>query len=285
MRLGLISQWLRAARSDPEHRACCLRYAGGIFVCQLGWIGLLAVPDALFLPGFLVLAAAELAVPLWAERAGVDHLAPAAHRRALRALHHHRAGRVLLAATIAVQSALDADGTLAELGAIAVGGLLTVFSMWWIYFDMPSEHVVDRARRTMTATQRGAFLWGYGHYFVFAARPRPARASPCRSTRRRARPSSRRPGRARGDGPGHVLPARGLAPARPRQAARAHAHLACPVAAALILAASAPGEPVADGAGADRARGRLDRGRAARLQGSASRYGRQCRHCGLSTVT
>ena len=45
----------------PSIGACCLRYAGGIFVCQLCWIGLLArCREALFLPGFLVLAAAEL---------------------------------------------------------------------------------------------------------------------------------------------------------------------------------------------------------------------------------
>ena len=29
MRVGLIAQWLRAAHSDPAHRACCLRYAAG----------------------------------------------------------------------------------------------------------------------------------------------------------------------------------------------------------------------------------------------------------------
>ena len=41
--------------------------------------------------------------------------------------------------------------------------------MWWIYFDMPAEHVVDRARGRMTANAGGAFLWGYGHYVVFAS--------------------------------------------------------------------------------------------------------------------
>ncbi len=94
MRVGLISQWLRAARSDPEHRACCLRYAGGIFVCQLCWIGLLAVPDALFLPGFLVLRGRRAVRAVVGRAGGRDVVAPAAHRRALRALHHHRAGRV-----------------------------------------------------------------------------------------------------------------------------------------------------------------------------------------------
>jgi low temperature requirement protein LtrA len=169
MRIGLIAQWLRAAHSDPEHRRCCLRYAAGIFVCQLCWIGLLAVPEALFLPGFLVLATAELLVPWWAEHAGVTtwHPRHIAERYGLFTIIV--LGESVLAATIAVQTALDADSTLAELGAIAVGALLTVFAMWWIYFDMPAEHVVDRARATMTSYDGGAFQWGYGHYFVFAA--------------------------------------------------------------------------------------------------------------------
>lgn len=169
MRIGLISQWLRAAHSDPEHRTCCLRYAGGIFVCQLLWIALLFAPEALFTPGFLVLIAAELAVPAWAERAGVTtwHPRHIAERYGLFTIIV--LGESVLAATIAIQSAFDADSTLAEVGAIAVGGLVTVFAMWWIYFDMPSEHVVDRARGTMTESSGGAFLWGYGHYVVFAA--------------------------------------------------------------------------------------------------------------------
>ena len=41
--------------------------------------------------------------------------------------------------------------------------------MWWIYFDLPTEQLVERARRDFDLGRRGAFMWGYGHYFVFAA--------------------------------------------------------------------------------------------------------------------
>jgi low temperature requirement protein LtrA len=42
--------------------------------------------------------------------------------------------------------------------------------MWWVYFDMPGEQVVARARATFTdGSLRGAFLWGYGHYVVFSS--------------------------------------------------------------------------------------------------------------------
>ena len=30
---------------------------------------------------------------------------------------------------------------------LIVGGLLTVFSMWWLYFDMPASRIVETARK------------------------------------------------------------------------------------------------------------------------------------------
>jgi low temperature requirement protein LtrA len=169
MRVGLVANWLRAAAADPGMRQCCRRYAAGVVACQLGWIGLFALPDGLWLPGFVVLAACELAVPVWAERVGVTpwHPRHIAERYGLFTIIV--LGESVLAASFAVQGALDAGDKLAELGAIAFGGLLTVFAMWWVYFDQPAEHVVERARRGLSDTPRAAFLWGYGHYVVFAS--------------------------------------------------------------------------------------------------------------------
>jgi low temperature requirement protein LtrA len=169
MRVGLVGNWLRAAAGDPARRTTCRRFAAGVLACEVGWIALFAAPDGLWLPGFAVLAAAELAVPVWAERATPTAWHP-----------HHIAeryglftiivlGESVLAATLAVQRALDAGDAVADLAAIAGGALLIVFAVWWIYFDMPAEQVVDRARRGMSESRRAAFLWGYGHYVVFAA--------------------------------------------------------------------------------------------------------------------
>lgn len=44
---------------------------------------------------------------------------------------------------------------------MAASGLVIVFAFWWLYFD-ESVH-----RRLVD--NRHAFVWGYGHYFVFAA--------------------------------------------------------------------------------------------------------------------
>jgi low temperature requirement protein LtrA len=69
MRLAGVTQWLRAAGSDPQRRATALRYAAGVALVQLGWVARLALPESWFLAGFLVLVAAELLVPIVAERA------------------------------------------------------------------------------------------------------------------------------------------------------------------------------------------------------------------------
>ena len=46
------------------------------------------------------------------------------------------------------------------LGAI-VEGFLILFSMWWFYFDEEKHPALQFQKR--------AFLWGYGHYFVFSS--------------------------------------------------------------------------------------------------------------------
>ncbi|MFD0720830.1 low temperature requirement protein A [Streptomyces globosus] len=162
MRLALTVQWLRAAagESGPARR-CALTYAAGLVVCQIGWVGLLAVPESARRWAFLVLVAAELLVPVIAERTHQTPWHP-----------HHIAeryglftiivlGETIAASTVAVQSALDEHEALDLLLPIAAGGLLLVFSAWWIYFAVPAH---DRLR-----TNREAIPWGYGHYVIFAS--------------------------------------------------------------------------------------------------------------------
>ena len=60
-----------------------------------------------------------------------------------------------------MQSALASGEALAVLWPTIVGGLLIVFSMWWFYFDRPVHDLLTSFRK--------AFIWGYGHYLVFAA--------------------------------------------------------------------------------------------------------------------
>nr|WP_232291719.1 low temperature requirement protein A [Frankia sp. QA3] len=162
MRCGLVAQWLRAARgADAAGARTAHGYALGVSVCMIGWAALLAVPDGWRLLGFVVMVLAELAVPIVAERAGRTPWHP-----------HHIAeryglftiivlGESVLSATVAVQSAVDADQAGAALFGVAAGGLLTVFAMWWLYFA--------RSAHRFLVANRVSFVWGYGHFFIFAA--------------------------------------------------------------------------------------------------------------------
>ncbi|MEU9450490.1 low temperature requirement protein A [Streptomyces sp. NPDC048277] len=162
MRMALASQWLRAARGagGPE-RTMALRYAGGVLLCQVGWVGLVVLPEHARPWVFLVMAIAELCVPVYAEK---DH-STSWHP-------HHIAerfglftiivlGETIAAATVAVKSAVAEHDAVGELLPIAAGGLLIVFSAWWIYFVVPIHGHLR--------SNRQSFLWGYGHYFIFAS--------------------------------------------------------------------------------------------------------------------
>jgi low temperature requirement protein LtrA len=163
MRVAMVAQWLRAARADPEGRAVALRYAVGITVLQAGWVARVFLPHSWGDATFVVLAAAELCVPLWAERGGRPttwHPAHISERYGLFTLIV--LGESVAAATIAIQEAVSSNRLSASLVGIGGGGLLLVFGLWWWYFEHPAE---DGLR----LTPRLAFLWGYAHYAVFAA--------------------------------------------------------------------------------------------------------------------
>jgi low temperature requirement protein LtrA len=170
-RVGLISQWLRVSRTAATRRTA-VRFAVGLTICQTGWLLLLLAPSGLARAGFLVLVAAELSVPLLAERAGATpwHPGHIAERYGLFTLIV--LGESLLAATVAVQQGVDAGDHVGDLIRISIGGLLVVFCMWWIYFDHDAEAMFEEAigdGDDTTAARRLAFAWGYGHFVVFGA--------------------------------------------------------------------------------------------------------------------
>lgn len=162
MRIALTTQWLRVARAaSGAERGTALRYAAGVLICQVGWSGLLFLPEGGRPWLFLVMAVAELSVPVIAERAYTTAWHP-----------HHISeryglftiivlGETIAAATVAVKSGIKENDALDELLPIAAGGLLIVFAAWWIYFVVP---IHGRLR-----SNRQALLWGYGHYVILGA--------------------------------------------------------------------------------------------------------------------
>jgi low temperature requirement protein LtrA len=169
MRLGLVSLWLRVARSDSVAAPTARRYALGVTVVQVGWAAALLFPDRARVPDFLVLAVIEMAVPIWAERTGMTHWHPGhiAERYGLFTLIV--LGESILGATVSIQSAFDAGEDAASLIMIAAGGLLIVFSIWWLYFDQPTDGSLRRFRLGMGTLRESPFIFGYGHLFIFAS--------------------------------------------------------------------------------------------------------------------
>ena len=170
MRMAMVGLWSRAAVSHPPGRRTALRYAAGITLVQAGWVAwFFFVPRDASVWVFAVLAAAELLVPVFAEAAGRTAWHPGHIAERYGAFTIIVLGEAISAGTIAVNAALTAKTSFSALAPIVAGGLLTVFSMWWLYFDMPSEEVVASVRRSFMTRLNSAFVWGYGHYAIFAS--------------------------------------------------------------------------------------------------------------------
>jgi low temperature requirement protein LtrA len=163
MRLALVGQWIRAAVEDPAGRRTALRYAGGVAVVQVLWVAWGFLPPQVAVSIFLLGAALELVVPLWAERPGMTSWHP-----------HHIAeryglftiivlGESVSASAAGVQNALAVSGFSAALVSIAVAALVLLFALWWLYFLEPAAEGLKAGRGVRS------FYWGYGHYFVFAS--------------------------------------------------------------------------------------------------------------------
>ncbi|WP_067807334.1 low temperature requirement protein A [Actinomadura formosensis] len=161
MRVGLVSLWVRAAIAHPAGRTTALRYAAGLSIVQVFWLSRLALSGGGPMWLFFVLVALDLSVPPIAERSGTTAWHP-----------HHIAeryglftiillGESVLASTNAVQDAVE-HGLHADLVTIALAGLAILFALWWIYFSEPAGEGLERHRDR-------SFVWGYGHYLVFAA--------------------------------------------------------------------------------------------------------------------
>ncbi|MFF5314365.1 low temperature requirement protein A [Streptomyces massasporeus] len=162
MRVAMAAQWLRAARAaEGPERTTALRYAGGVLACQVGWLGLLFLPEGVRPWWFLVMALLEMCVPPFAERGHTTSWHPRhiAERYGLFTIIV--LGETIAAATVAVKSGIDENDALGELLPIAAGGLLIIFAAWWIYFVVPIHGHLR--------SNRQAFLWGYGHYLVLAS--------------------------------------------------------------------------------------------------------------------
>jgi low temperature requirement protein LtrA len=121
----------------------------------------LLLPESWNVPAFLVLAVAELLVPIVAERSSMTPWHPRHIAERYRLFTLIVLGESVLWATLAVQSAFDTGHDRALLSLAGAVGVVIVFSIWWLYFDRPAHDLLTSLRR--------AFIWGYGHYLIFAS--------------------------------------------------------------------------------------------------------------------
>jgi low temperature requirement protein LtrA len=161
MRIGLLRLWIRAAVEHPATRPTAIRYATGIAVLTVLWLGRLGLGGRAAVATFLVLAVLEMLVPIWAERRGATNWHP-----------HHIAeryslftiillGESMFAATTAVVAVVE-DAAGPDLTLVSASSLVIVAALWWLYFAVPAGAGLETHRHL-------SYVWGYGHYLPFAA--------------------------------------------------------------------------------------------------------------------
>lgn len=161
MRLALVAQWLRAAHGSERLRKTALTYAIGISVVQALWLLSLLLPDEVFPFALVVLIAAELAVPIVAERRGTTPWHPHHITERYGLFTLIVLGESLLASANAIIEALDETDDILPLVQISVLTLVVTAALWWIYFWPPHHEAIGTLRQSIG--------YGYGHYFILAS--------------------------------------------------------------------------------------------------------------------
>ena len=160
MRIPYILMWLKVAYDDQISRPVALRYAIGVFLVQIAWTLATLYFGNWYL--FIVLIVLELMVPYIAEHATdkgknnryhFDHI-----EERLGLLTIIVLGESVLASVHAFEQVIEHFST--DLVMLVAGSILILFSMWWLYFDDKVESELG--------SETKAFLWGYGHYLIYA---------------------------------------------------------------------------------------------------------------------
>ena len=155
--------WLRVARANPHLRRTAWRYSLGQILMQGVWaIGVFLLPA--WSVGLWVIAAiaivGELLVPWYAEKAGATPW----HRRHIierfGLLNIIVLGEALLSSTHAISASMQHNMHWPML-ILAICGAMMGFALWWLYF-CENDHLE-------TVRRRRPFVWGYGHFIIFAA--------------------------------------------------------------------------------------------------------------------
>ena len=165
MRIALVALWIRAAKQDPARRSICLTYAVMLSVSQIGWIVIMIVNASLPVTFLLVgvMTVVELSGPWLVEtRKGsapwhAHHIAERYGLLTIIAL-----GEGIVGTVASLSAEVSAEGWNVDAVLVAVSGIGLTFGMWWIYFVVPTSHLLH-------ANRRRAIRFGYSHIPLFGA--------------------------------------------------------------------------------------------------------------------
>lgn len=165
MRIAMIFQWLRAAKQDPARSLTCKTYAVAISVAQIGWVVQIFVDFsiAISLVLAIILLLIELMGPVLAERkqGGTPwHAHHIVERYSLFAIIALGEGVVGTLATLS--AVIEEQGWTMDAALVCFAGLGLTFTMWWIYYMLPSGPVLHRYRDR-------SFVWGYSQMIIIAS--------------------------------------------------------------------------------------------------------------------
>lgn len=162
MRVAMVLQWLRAGRIPGPEGRTARTYALGITTVQVLWIAALLLPSGPpQLLAFGLLYVAEVSVPPVAEHRGGTPWHPHHITERYGLFTLIVLGESLLGSSNALIESLHEREHLGELIVIAALTLVVAAGLWWIYFWTPHHRSISTFSRSM--------LYGYVHYFVFAA--------------------------------------------------------------------------------------------------------------------
>jgi low temperature requirement protein LtrA len=166
MRVPMAFLWLRASKHDPERRPAHLTYVWTIIVAQVGWTTLvfLSLPIGTTFALMSVLFAIELTGPVVAQqrKGGTPwHPYHIAERYGLLVIITLGEGVI---GTVASLSAVvhGPAGWSVDAALVALAGTGLTFGLWWMYFIVPSGHV-------LRLHPERVFFWAYAHLVMFGS--------------------------------------------------------------------------------------------------------------------
>lgn len=165
MRLGLVPQWIRAARQSDRCRSTCLTYAVACVIAQVGWtiVALAPMGLRLTLAAIAVCVVIEFLGPFLAEtRLTPTPWNPFHITERYFTLIVITLGEGVVGTVAVLQAQIGRTGWTAQTAVLGATALGVTFAMWWLYAAMPNGEALAHRRDR-------CFPWGYGMIPMFMA--------------------------------------------------------------------------------------------------------------------